>query len=77
MVDFSRADPVEEILRLTGGRGVDVAIKALGTKATFEACLLVLQPGGTLWSLRGLFRRSHSSSRPLRRRARFGLDSQA
>lgn len=51
VVDFSRADPVEEILRLTGGRGVDVAIEALGTQATFEACLRVLRPGGTLSSL--------------------------
>ncbi len=51
VVDASRADPVEEILRLTEGRGVDVAIEALGTQATFEACLRVLRPGGTLSSL--------------------------
>jgi threonine dehydrogenase-like Zn-dependent dehydrogenase len=38
-------------MRLTGGRGVDVAIEALGTQATFEACLRVLRPGGTLSSL--------------------------
>ena len=44
-------DPVEEIMRLTDGRGVDVAIEALGTQATFEACLRVLRPGGTLSSL--------------------------
>ena len=50
-IDFRRTDPVEEILRLTGGRGVDVAIEALGTQATFEACLRVLRPGGTLSSL--------------------------
>ncbi|MBP2233317.1 threonine dehydrogenase-like Zn-dependent dehydrogenase [Azospirillum agricola] len=50
-VDFRRTDPVEEILRLTDGRGVDVAIEALGTQATFEACLKVLRPGGTLSSL--------------------------
>ena len=31
--------------------GVDVAIEALGTEATFEACLRVLRPGGTLSSL--------------------------
>jgi threonine dehydrogenase-like Zn-dependent dehydrogenase len=37
VVDASRMDPVEEIMRLTGGRGVDVAIEALGTQATFEA----------------------------------------
>ena len=36
---------------LTDGRGVDVAIEALGTQQTFEACLRVLRPGGTLSSL--------------------------
>jgi NADPH:quinone reductase-like Zn-dependent oxidoreductase len=30
VVDFRKVDPAEEILRLTGGRGVDVAIEALG-----------------------------------------------
>jgi threonine dehydrogenase-like Zn-dependent dehydrogenase len=50
-VNFSKVDPVEEILRLTDGRGVDVAIEALGTPATFEASLRVLRPGGTLSSL--------------------------
>jgi alcohol dehydrogenase len=51
LVDVSSGDPVSEILRITGGRGVDVAIEALGTQATFEACLRVLRPGGTLSSL--------------------------
>lgn len=51
IVDFSKADPVEEILRLTDGRGVDVAIEALGRQQTFEAALRVLRPGGTLSSL--------------------------
>ena len=51
VVDFRKTDPVDEILRLTDGRGVDVAIEALGTQATFEACLRVLRPGGTLSSL--------------------------
>jgi threonine dehydrogenase-like Zn-dependent dehydrogenase len=50
-VDFRRVDPVDEIMRLTGGRGVDVAIEALGTQATFESCLRVLKPGGVLSSL--------------------------
>jgi threonine dehydrogenase-like Zn-dependent dehydrogenase len=36
---------------LTHGRGVDVAIEALGTQLTFENCLRVLRPGGTLSSL--------------------------
>jgi alcohol dehydrogenase len=51
VVDFRKVDPVTEIQRLTDGRGVDVAIEALGTQATFEACLRVLRPGGTLSSL--------------------------
>lgn len=51
VVDFTKSDPVSEILRLTGGRGVDVAIEALGRQETFEAALRVLRPGGTLSSL--------------------------
>ncbi len=51
VIDASKLDPVEEIMRLTEGRGVDVAIEALGTQQTFEACLRVLRPGGTLSSL--------------------------
>ncbi|MBJ3776599.1 NAD(P)-dependent alcohol dehydrogenase [Acuticoccus mangrovi] len=51
VVDFKAVDPVEEIMRLTDGRGVDVAIEALGTQPTFEAALRVLRPGGTLSSL--------------------------
>jgi threonine dehydrogenase-like Zn-dependent dehydrogenase len=51
IIDFRKADPVDEIMKLTQGRGVDVAIEALGTQATFEAALRVLRPGGTLSSL--------------------------
>ena len=51
VIDFSRTDPVDEIMTLTDGRGVDVAIEALGLQQTFEACLRVLKPGGTLSSL--------------------------
>ncbi|WP_026381192.1 NAD(P)-dependent alcohol dehydrogenase [Afifella pfennigii] len=51
IVDFTKVDPVDEILRLTDGRGVDVAIEALGLQETFEAALRVLRPGGTLSSL--------------------------
>jgi alcohol dehydrogenase len=50
-IDFHREDPVERIMELTGGRGVDVAIEALGTQQTFESCLRVLKPGGVLSSL--------------------------
>lgn len=51
VVDFAKLDPVAEIMRITDGRGVDVAIEALGRQATFEAALRVLRPGGTLSSL--------------------------
>ncbi len=51
VIDFTRTDPVTEIMRLTDGRGVDVAIEALGRQETFEAALRVLRPGGTLSSL--------------------------
>ena len=51
VIDFKQTDPVEEILRLTEGQGADVAIEALGTQHTFESCLRVLRPGGTLSSL--------------------------
>ncbi len=50
-ISFKEVDPVDEILRLTDGRGVDVAIEALGTQTTFESALRVLRPGGTLSSL--------------------------
>ncbi len=39
------------IRTLTKGRGVDVAIEALGTQETFENALRVLRPGGTLSSV--------------------------
>ncbi|MBI3792309.1 MAG: NAD(P)-dependent alcohol dehydrogenase [Gemmatimonadetes bacterium] len=51
VVDASTTDPVEAIMTLTKGRGVDVAIEALGLPQTFESALRVLRPGGTLSSL--------------------------
>lgn len=51
VLNFHDCDVVEEILRLTGGKGVDSAIEALGQQSTFESALRVLKPGGTLSSL--------------------------
>jgi alcohol dehydrogenase len=51
VVNFRSGDPVEQIMKLTDGRGVDAAIEALGTQTTFESALRVLRPGGTLSSL--------------------------
>jgi len=45
------ADPLGRIRERTGGRGVDVAIEALGTQATFENALRALKPGGVLSSV--------------------------
>jgi hypothetical protein len=42
---------VARIKRLTDGRGVDVAIEALGRQETFENALRAIRPGGTLSSL--------------------------
>jgi threonine dehydrogenase-like Zn-dependent dehydrogenase len=50
-LNFRDVDVVSEILKLTGGRGVDAAIEALGLQSTFESALRVLKPGGTLSSL--------------------------
>ena len=50
-LNFRSVDVVDEILKVTGGRGVDAAIEALGTQTTFEQALRVLKPGGTLSSL--------------------------
>lgn len=50
-INFRDENPVEVIMDLTRGRGVDVAIEALGTQQTFESCLRVIRPGGVLSSL--------------------------
>lgn len=50
-LNFRNCDVVDEILKLTGGRGVDSSIEALGLQSTFEQALRVLKPGGTLSSL--------------------------
>lgn len=47
----ANADVVREIMNRTNGRGVDVAIEALGIQDTFENALRVLRPGGTLSSV--------------------------
>jgi 2-desacetyl-2-hydroxyethyl bacteriochlorophyllide A dehydrogenase len=51
VLDFTQGDVVSQIKGMTGGKGVDVAIEALGTQSTFENALRVLRPGGTLSSL--------------------------
>lgn len=50
-LNFEKQDVIAEIKKLTGGRGADVTIEALGTQQTFENCLRGLKAGGTLSSL--------------------------
>lgn len=50
-LNFKNCDIVDEVMKLTNGRGVDASIEALGTQGTFESALRVLKPGGTLSSL--------------------------
>jgi alcohol dehydrogenase len=50
-LNINDGDPVSAIRRLTDGRGVDVAIEALGRQETFENALRAIRPGGTLSSL--------------------------
>lgn len=50
VLNYKEQDVVSEIKRLTGG-GADVAIEALGTQETFEACLRSVHPGGVVSSL--------------------------
>jgi len=39
---------VEKIMTMTGGRGVDTAIEAVGIPATFVVCEDIVAPGGTI-----------------------------
>jgi threonine dehydrogenase-like Zn-dependent dehydrogenase len=48
IVDFAEEDPVERILELTGGEGVDTAIEALGAEASLQTAVKVTKPGGTI-----------------------------
>ena len=50
-LNFRNVDVVDEVMKLTGGKGADSSIEALGTQATFAQAMKVLKPGGTLSSL--------------------------
>ena len=48
VVDFTKADPVERILDLTNGEGVDAAIEAFGASKVLKQCVMVTKPGGRI-----------------------------
>ncbi|MBN9385599.1 MAG: zinc-dependent alcohol dehydrogenase family protein [Chitinophagaceae bacterium] len=45
-VNSSQGNVVDAIMQLTGGKGVDTAIEAVGVPATFELCESIISPGG-------------------------------
>jgi alcohol dehydrogenase len=47
-VDPREADWKEQVLALTDGWGVDVAIEAVGVPATFRMCTDIVRPGGNV-----------------------------
>lgn len=47
-VDSAADDWVEQVMAMTDGLGVDVAIEAVGVPATFDACTKIVRPGGTV-----------------------------
>jgi len=51
VIDFKKSDPVKEILGITRGRGVDVAIEAIGLQTTFENAVKSTKVGGTVSTL--------------------------
>jgi alcohol dehydrogenase len=48
LIDSSGGTAVEQVMALTGGAGVDVAIEAVGLPATFDICQSILAAGGRL-----------------------------
>jgi alcohol dehydrogenase len=48
VVNSGQGDAAAAVLKLTGGRGVDTAIEAVGVPATFELCEEIIAPGGVI-----------------------------
>jgi alcohol dehydrogenase len=47
-VNSTNGKAVEAVMKLTGDRGVDTVIEAVGIPATFELCEKLVAPGGTI-----------------------------
>ena len=48
IVNSADGKAAETIMNMTGKRGVDTAIEAVGIPATFELCEQIIAPGGTI-----------------------------
>jgi alcohol dehydrogenase len=44
--DTLTADPVDAVMEMTGGEGVDVAMEAVGIPETFDTCQRIVRAGG-------------------------------
>ncbi len=51
VINPKEKDPVSEIISLTNGQGVDVAVEAVGLQETFEQASRAVRRGGTLSSV--------------------------
>ena len=47
-INSADGNAVETVMKMTGKRGVDTAIEAVGIPATFEMCEQIIAPGGTI-----------------------------
>jgi alcohol dehydrogenase len=47
-VNAAKEEPVQAVMKLTGGRGVDTAIEAVGVPASFITCENIVGAGGTI-----------------------------
>jgi len=47
-INSTDGEAVAKLMKMTGGRGVDTAIEAVGIPATFEMCEQIVAPGGTI-----------------------------
>lgn len=45
-INSAKEDPIQKIIEITGGKGVDVAVEALGRSQTFSQCVQSVKDGG-------------------------------
>jgi alcohol dehydrogenase len=48
VVNSADGKTLETVMKITGDRGVDTAIEAVGIPATFELCTTIIAPGGAI-----------------------------
>jgi alcohol dehydrogenase len=60
LINSGKEDPIKKIMSLTDGKGVDVAIEAVGIPSTFELCESIVAAGGHIANI-GV----HGKSAPL------------